>query len=128
MIWQFLGNLIAGPVLGKAVDAYKAKLDAGNTDGRIAADLAARELEVQRRETEVEGEYKRALIGNWYEPVNLLAYIIVIYCAKVVVFDTMLGLGSTPSIKGAVAEWMGMVMLFLVGKRGIENVARIIRK
>jgi hypothetical protein len=119
---------LSGPFVGAALKAYTAKLDAGNTAERIAADLAARELAVQQRETEVHAEYKRALIGHWYEPVNLLAYIIVAYIGKVVVWDTMLGLGTTPAIKGDVAAWMGMVMLFLVGKRGFENVASILRR
>ena len=127
-MWQWLGSLLTGPIINGALKAYETKLKAGNTSETIAANLATRELEVQRREIEVEGEYKRAIIGRWYEPVNLLAYIIVIFVGKVVVWDTMLGLGTTPAVKGDVAEWMGMVMLFLVGKRGFENVARIIRK
>lgn len=128
MFPTWIGSLIGGPIVNGLIQGYKAKLDAGNDRERIAADLAERELDVQRREIETAAAYKTALIGHWYEPVNLLAYIIVLYVGKVVVWDTMLGLGSTPAVKGAVAEWMGMVMLFLVGKRGIENVARILRR
>lgn len=126
MTW--LLTFLSGPLLANILKAYQAKLAAGNTTQQIDATLAARELAVQERELEFAGQYKTALIGHWYEPVNLLAYIIVVYVAKVVVWDTMLGLGSTPAVLGNVGEWMGMVMLFLVGKRGIENVARIIRK
>jgi hypothetical protein len=39
----------------------------------------------------------------------------------------MLGLGSTPSLKGLVGEWAGLIILYLFGKRGIENVARIMK-
>jgi len=117
-----IASIIAGPFINGALDAYRAKLDSGNTRERIVADLAGRELEVQKREAEVNAEYKRALIGNWYEPINLIGYIIVIYIAKVVVWDSMLGLGSTPAVRGAVGEWMGLVVLFLVGKRTTENV------
>ena len=35
---------------------------------------------------------------------------------------------ATDPIKGDLATWAGMIMVFFVGKRGIENVARIIRK
>lgn len=125
-MWTAILSFLGGPIVNGAIKAYQAKLAAGNTSENIAATLAARELAVQQRETEVEAEYKRALIGHWYEPVNLLAYIIVSYIGKVVVWDTMLGLGTTPMIKGDVATWMGMVMLFLVGKRGVENVSKIV--
>ena len=126
MTW--LLSFLSGPLLANILKAYQAKLAAGNTTQQIDATLAARELAVQEREIEAATQYKVALIGRWYEPVNLLGYIIVAYVAKVVVWDTMLDLGSTAAVRGSVGEWMGMVMLFLVGKRGLENVARIIRK
>jgi hypothetical protein len=127
-MWTAILSFLGGPIVNGAIKAYQAKLAAGNTSENIAADLAARELAVQQKEVEVQAQYKTALIGHWYEPVNLLAYIIVAYIGKVVVWDTMLGLGTTPAIKGDVAAWMGMVMLFLVGKRGFENVASILRR
>jgi hypothetical protein len=127
-MWTAILSFLGGPFVGAAIKAYTAKLDAGNTAERIAADLAARELEVQRRETEVQAEYKRALIGHWYEPANLAAYIFVGYLFNVVVWDTMLGLGTTPAIKGDVGVWLGMIAMFLFGKRGIENVAMILRR
>ena len=110
------------------VEGYKAKLASGNTSERIAADLAARELAVQQKEVEVEGEYKRSLIGRWYEPTNLFGYIMVIYFGKSIIWDKVLALGTTDGLTGATAEWAGWIMMFYVGKRGIENVARIIRR
>jgi len=121
-------SFFGGPVVKGIVDAYKAKLEAGNTQERIAADLAGRELEVQAKEVEVQNQYKIALIGNWYEPTNLLGYIMVIYVGKVVVWDKVLAWGTTDPITGAVGEWAGMIIAFLVGKRAFENVARIIRR
>lgn len=125
---QPLLNFFGGPVIKGAVDAYKAKLEAGNNADRIAADLAARELEVQRRETEVQNEYKIAMLGHWYEPVNLFGYILVFYIGKVMIWDAALGWGSTDAVRGAVGEWAGLIMVFFVGKRGIENVARILKR
>jgi hypothetical protein len=127
-MWTAILSFLGGPIIKGLIDGYKAKLDAGNTSERIAAELAGRELEVQRREAEVEGEYKRALIGHWYEPTNLFGYIMVIYFGKIIVWDKVLKLGVTDSITGQGAEWAGWIMLFYVGKRGFENVARIIRK
>lgn len=127
MLQAILGFL-GGPIIKGVIDGYKAKLEAGNNADRIAADLAGRELDVQRREIEVQNEFKVALIGRWYEPTQLLGYIMVIYVGKVIVVDKVLGWGSTDSITGAVGEWAGMIIMFLIGKRGFENIARIIRR
>ena len=123
MIWATLGNLIAGPL----VNAYKAKLDAGNTTERLAADLASRELDVQAKEIEVQHQLRIAQVGHWYTPESLFGYIMVIYFAKVVLWDKVLALGSTDPITGAAAEWAMIIMMFYFGKRGIENVARILK-
>ena len=127
-MWTAILSFLGGPVVNAANKAYTAKLQAGNTSERIAADLAARELAVQQREAEAQSEYKRALIGRWYEPTNLFGYIMVIYFGKIIVWDKVLKLGVTDSITGQGAEWAGWIMMFYVGKRGFENVARIIRK
>jgi hypothetical protein len=127
-MWIAILSFLGGPVVNAAIKAYQAKLAAGNTSENIAADLAARELAVQQREAEVMSEYKRALIGRWYEPTNLFGYIMVIYFGKIIVWDKVFKLGVTDSISGQGAEWAGWIMMFYVGKRGFENVARIIRK
>ena len=127
-MWTAILSFLGGPVIKGVIDGYKAKLEAGNTSERIAAELAQRELDVQRREAEVQSDYKRALIGRWYEPTNLFGYIMVIYFGKIIVWDKVLKLGTTDSITGQGAEWAGWIMMFYVGKRGFENVARIIRK
>ena len=127
-MWTEILSFLGGPIVSAAIKAYQAKLAAGNTSEKIAAELAARELAVQQREVDVASEYKRALIGRWYEPTNLFGYIMVIYFGKIIVWDKVLKLGVTDSIAGQGAEWAGWIMLFYVGKRGFENVARIIRK
>jgi hypothetical protein len=49
-ILSWLASLITSPILGKALDAYKAKLAAGNTSEGVAADLASKEILLQQRE------------------------------------------------------------------------------
>lgn len=127
-ILGWLGNLLGGPFAKAAVAAYQAKLTAENSSEKIAADLAARELAVQQREIEVDGQLRIAEIGKWYEPDHLASYVFVIYLGKVVIWDVMLGLGSTPEIHGVVGQWLGLIAAFLFGKRGIENVARILKR
>lgn len=116
---------IAGPFIdklaGPALEAYRAKLAAGNDADRIASELAGRELTVAQREAELRSAERMAM--RWHHPAMLMGYILVLYIGKVVVWDTMLGLGETPAIRGAVGEWLGLVATFFVGVSGVASAA-----
>jgi hypothetical protein len=124
-------DVLGGRIVSGLIEGYKAKLEAGNTQERIAADLAARELVIQQREMELQTELRIAQIGRWTTPENLFCYIMVVYFGKVVLWDKVLGAltsGHTDPLGGDVATWAGMIMLFLFGKRGFENIARILKR
>lgn len=121
MFWSWLGQVLVGPLLQSALDAYKAKIAAGNTSEQIAADLAAKELQLQN-------QLQIAEIGHPWEPEKLAFYVVLLYFAKCVVWDTMLGWGSTPLLKGDVSTWAGMVMGFYFSKRTVENAIRIFKR
>lgn len=127
-MWMTIISFLGGPVIKGLIDAYQAKLKAGNVDNRIAADLASGEIAAQTAETREQTKLKIAEIGHPWEPEKLAFYIVLVFFAKCVIWDTVLGLGSTPALKGDVSVWAGMVMGFYFTKRGFENVARIIRK
>lgn len=126
----WLGNLLGGPFAKAAVDAYRAKLKAENTSEEIAADLAARELSVEQRERELAAQVVIAEQGRWYTalPRPLFAGAFIIYVWKVVVFDKVLGLGSTDPLSGDVAQWAMIVLTAYFGGRSIEKVARILAR
>jgi hypothetical protein len=126
----WLGNLIGGPFAKAAVDAYRAKLSAENTSEKIAADLAARELTVEQREAELATQAVIAEQGRWYSalPRPLFAFAFVIYVWKVVVWDKVLGLGSTAALSGDVAQWAMIVLTAYFGGRSLEKVARILAR
>jgi hypothetical protein len=129
-VFDFAG----GKVVSGIVEGYKAKLEAGNDSARIAADLAGRELLVQQREMEVQTQLRIAQTGRWYIPENLFAYVLVVYFGKCILFDKVIGslfgkdIFLTDPIQGDLLKWAGMIMLFLFGKRGFENIARIIKR
>jgi len=126
-----VAQFFAGKGFETLAEAYKARLAAGNDRERTAADLAARELSVQQREIEVEAELRKAEMGRWYEPTHLFGYVMAVYFAKVVLWDKVLASltgGVTDALTGEVATWAGWIMLFYVGKRGFENVARILKR
>ena len=129
-ILGWLGNLIGGPFAKAAVDAYRAKLSSENASEKIAADLAARELEVERRERELATQVVIAEQGRWYTalPRPLFAAAFIIYTWKVVVWDTRAcGLGSTPALcRATSAQWAMIVLTAYFGGRSLEKVARIL--
>ena len=129
-MWGFIANLIGGPLVNGLIDGYKARLAAGNTSEKIAADLAARELNVERRERELAAQLVVAEQGRWYTalPRPLFAGAFIIYVWKVVVWDRVLGLGTTDALSGDVAQWAMIVLTAYFGGRSLEKVARIIAR
>lgn len=127
-MWQAIIGFFGGPVIRGLLDAYNAHLKAETADARTAADLAGKEIAAQTVEAQAQSELKRAEIGHPWEPEKLAFYIVLAYFAKCVLWDTILGLGTTGPLKGDVSLWSGLVMSFYFGKRTFENVARIIKR
>jgi hypothetical protein len=127
-MWMTLISFIGGPVIKGLIDAYNMHLKAQSADAATAANLAGKEIAAQQAEIQANTQLKIAEIGHPYEPEKLAFYIVLAFFAKCVVWDTILGLGTTPALKGDVSIWAGLVMSFYFGKRTFENVARIIKR
>src|SRR4249920_386771 len=116
---QWLAQFLTAPIIGGFIEAYKAKLTADNTQDRTAAEIAARKS-------------ANAVIiaeqGRWYTAVirPLLALPVIIYLWKVIVWDKVLGLGTTDAIAGDVGVWAGTIVTTYVGGRSLEKIARTI--
>ena len=124
-MWTWLASFLGGPVINGLISAYKAKLDAENTTSAQAADLAKAALlaEIEARKS------ANAIIiaeqGRWYTAMirPLLAAPVVIYLWKVIVWDIVLGLGTTDAIGGDVGVWAGTIVTTYVGGRSLEKIA-----
>lgn len=127
-MWTWLLSFLSGPLLNNLVAAYKLKLQSDNTEDKIAADLAGRELLVQQREAELQTQYRIAELGKWYEPDKIMGYCVAFLLAKIVVWDTCLGLGTTNLHQGWMTGTANIIVMFYFGKRGFENIARIIKR
>jgi hypothetical protein len=127
-ILGWLGNLLGGPFAKAAVDAYRAKLSSENTSEKIAADLKARELAVDQRERELATQVVIAEQGRWYTalPRPLFAFAVIVYFWKVLIWDKVLGLGSTSLPAPEVMQWCGIIITAYFGGRSLEKVARIL--
>ena len=127
-MWMTILSFIGGPVIKGLIDAYQAKLKAGNTSEKIAADLAANEIAAQTAETQAITQYRIAEIGHPFEPDKLMGYFVAIYFGKLLIWDKVLGLGVTDGLSGFAATTANLVVSFYFVKRGFENVARIIKR
>lgn len=123
---SWLASFLSGPIVNGVIDGYKAKLSAGNDKDRIAADLAARELDVQRAEIEAQNALRIAQIGKWYEPEKLMGYAVAVYVAKLLIYDKVLGLGTTDPLGGWIETTANLIVGFYFAKRGAESVAKIV--
>jgi hypothetical protein len=125
---KWLVGFFTGPVFDDLLKGYQAKLAAGNNSESIAADLAAKELALQQRELELQTQVRLATIGHPFEPDRLMGYCVTIYLAKLLVYDKVLGLGTTDGLAGFASTTSNLIVASYFAKRGFENVARIIKR
>lgn len=127
-MWMTIIGFLGGPVIKGLIDAYNIHVKAQSADAVTAANLAGKEIAAQQIEIQATTQLKIAEIGHPWEPEKLAFYITLLFYGKCVVWDTILGLGTTGALKGDVSVWAGMIMGFYFTKRGFENVARIIKR
>jgi hypothetical protein len=106
-MWGALFSFLGGPVIKGLIDAYKTRLQNATQQDSLAADLAAKEIlgEIAQRQTEAalirqeQGWWPTAIIRP------LFAAPFIVFTCKVVVWDKVLGLGTTdalaPNMRGA---------------------------
>jgi hypothetical protein len=127
-MWMAILSVLGGPVIKGLIDAYQAKLKAGNVDSKIAADLAAGEIAAQTSEMQAQAQLRVAEIGHPWEVEKLFAYVTLFYYSKLLIWDKVLGLGSTDPLTGWALWAANLIISFYFLKRGFENVARIIKR
>ena len=127
-MWMTILSFIGGPVVKGLIDGYKAKLAAGNTSEKIASDTASQEQATQQIEIQAQTQYRIAALGYWYEPDKIMGYAVAIYISKLLIWDKVLGLGTTDPLVGWIEITANLVVGSYFAKRGFENVARILRR
>ena len=127
-MWMAIISFLGGPVIKGLIEAYNLKLKAANADAKIAADLAAGEIAAQVAENQAILQYRIAEIGHWYEPDKLMGYFVSAYFGKLLIWDKVLGWGTTDPLAGFASVTANLVVSFYFAKRGFENVARIIKR
>lgn len=129
-MWGWIAQLLGGPLVNGLLNAYRAKLDAANKTDAQAVDLAKKEIEGEIALRQAEASIIRSEEGRWYTslPRPLFAFIFIIYVGKCVVWDKVLGLGSTDALSPELSSIMMIVIGGYFGGRTIEKVARIFKR
>jgi len=91
----------------------------------MAADLAVKAIAAEIEARKSADALIIAEQGRWYTAIirPLLALPVVVFMWKVIVWDKVLGLGSTDALAGDVAAWSGAIVTTYVGGRSLEKIA-----
>jgi hypothetical protein len=125
---HWLSRFLAGPIVESLIAAYKARLAAEASQDHAAADLAAKAIAAEIEACKSGAAIIIAEQGRWYTAVirPLLAVPVIIYLWKVIVWDKVLGLGTTDTVGGDVGIWAGTIVTTYVGGRSLEKIATAI--
>ena len=103
---QWLAQFLTAPIVNGFLNAYKAKLAAANAQGAQAVEVARAALIAEIEARKSANAVILAEQGRWYTAIirPLLAAPVVIYLWKVIVWDMVLGLGTTDRVRDAAAK------------------------
>jgi hypothetical protein len=131
----WLASLITAPIIGAIIKplvdgvlaGYQSKLSADNTRDAQAVDLAKKEIEAEISARAAASETIKAEQGWWVTAIirPLFAIPLALYWSKIIVWDKMLGWGTTDPLTGLVGEWAGLIILAYFVGRPLEKVAMV---
>ncbi len=126
MILGFLG----GPLLTNLLGAYKARLENASGQDKMAVELAIKEIEAEIVSRAEATKVMALENGRWFTwmPRAIVQWSFALFVGKCVVWDNLLGLGTTDPLNGDISSWAGMVMAMWFGGRTIEKVAQIFKR
>lgn len=108
-------------ITGSLERAYTAKLNAANDAGRIKAEVEIANLEARR-----DVILSAAVNDKWWSPRTIMGWAAAIYVGKIVVWDTVLQLGSTPNPGSQVTGIVQVIVAFYFAAKGVEMAANSI--
>lgn len=127
---QWAIRFLSLPILNSLVAAYKARLEAGNTRDAKAVELAIAEIQGEIAARSAAKEIIIAEQGRWFTAIirPLFALPFVIFIFKVVVWDKVLGLGSTDAIDPNMWEILKAIIYSYFGLAAVDRIAKVFRR
>ncbi len=120
---QWILSLLSAPFFNLLLKGWQMKLEAAGKSGAQAADVAKAAMLAEVELRKANKEIIIAQQGAWYTawPMVLVQASAALYFCKGVVWDTMLGLGTTPAIHGDLQTTYTMVMSFWFGSMAVKG-------
>lgn len=114
-------NIFTGGLLDRLADAYEARHNAKTERERIAAEVDIARLEQQQANRALGGKITALVQAAWAAP-------FVIYNAKLLVWDKVLGLGATDTLSAELVGLQTTIVQFYFGGAAAIGVVRALRK
>ena len=129
MVLTWLGGLLGGPFATAAVNAYKAKLDAGNSAGKIAADLATQQAAIDLQREQVEQATLATVEGRFWPLMRWgFAFPFVAFNMKAIIWDRMFHYGVTDPLSPELLQLESVIVAAYFGHSAVALVGRAIAK
>ena len=129
-MWTALLSFLGGPLINGLLSAYTTTLKSINTEDKMALDLLKTEVNA---DIAARAEATKLLIaeqGNWLtrciRPLFALPFII--FAFKVVVYDKVLGWGTTDALDANMWTVFNTIIVSYFGATAIERVSRIFKR
>lgn len=123
-VLSFFTNGGINNVIEGATSLYKAKLDAGESHDKLAADLAARQMQLDARDADLQAQLTRSGV---FSPREVMGYAVAFYLTKILVWDKSLHLGVTDALDDRLWWIVTTVVIAYFGTRAIRDVTAYIR-
>ena len=117
----FLTSLLTGGLGAELRRAYEAKLAASNDSERIAAELEIARLETAQANRALGGKITALVQAAWAAP-------FIAYNWKLIVWDKILGLGTTDTLSSTLLEMQATIAMFYFGGAAAIGVVRAIKR
>jgi hypothetical protein len=128
-MFQWIISFLSAPIFDTLLKGWQAKLDSQTAAGVQAADVAKKAMETEVQQRQANAGIVVATMGRWYTalPMTIVMGSAAAFFTKCVVWDTMLGWGSTPALGGDVQTSYNLIMAFWFGSAGVRGSIAAIR-
>jgi hypothetical protein len=128
-MFQWIISFLSAPIFNTLLKGWQMKLDSQTASGAQAADVAKAAMTAEVQGRVANKEIVVATLGHWYTalPMTIVMGSAAAFFTKCVVWDTMLGWGSTPALGGDVQTSYNLIMAFWFGSAGVRGSIAAIR-
>jgi hypothetical protein len=128
-MFQWIISFLSAPIFNTLLKGWQMKLDSQTASGAQAADVAKAAMTTEVQQRQANAGIVVATMGRWYTalPMTIVMGSAAAFFTKCVVWDTMLGWGSTPALGGDVQTSYNLIMAFWFGSAGVRGSIAAIR-